>query len=151
MESRWQKLKSRLMGLLPVVKKVGSTITSNLNYVIYGLFGIVIIVLFLKIASLEKQLDESSLETANLLNESYKIDDSYFKKLQEIDKKYEQEINQINKNYRESKIELEKLKELKQKQIIKASYKQPDKVAKEIADEFDFDLVNSKNVSREGK
>lgn len=151
MESRWQKLKSRLMGLLPVIKKVGSTITSNLNYVIYGLFGIIIIILFLKIASLEKQLDESSLETANLLNESYKIDDSYFKKLQEIDKKYEQEINQINKNYRESKIELEKLKELKQKQIIKASYKQPDKVAKEIADEFDFDLVNSKNVSREGK
>lgn len=139
------------MGLLPIIKKVGSTITSNLNYVIYGLFGVVIIILFLKIASLEKQLDESSLETSNLLNESYKIDDSYFKKLQEIDNKYEQEINQINKNYRESKIELEKLKEIKQKQIIKASYKQPDKVAKEIADEFDFDLVNSKNVSREGK
>jgi len=144
MESRWQKLKSRLIDLSLTIKSISSKIFNNINNIIYIIFGIIIVLLFLKIGFLQKEIQENNIETINLLNESLKIDNSYLEKIQNIDKKYEQEIIKINKNYIDSKLELEKIKELKQKQFLKASYERPDEVAKEIADEFDFDLVNLK-------
>jgi predicted PurR-regulated permease PerM len=151
MESRWQKLKSRVIEALEFLKRKILPLFGNINVILFCILLTIIAGLSFQIVTLNNKIDESSNETINLINDSLKEQNKYIKRIEEIDNNYKKDIEGIKREYQASLKELEKIKETKQKQIIKASYKQPDKVAKEIADEFDFDLVNSKSLEKEKK
>jgi uncharacterized protein YsxB (DUF464 family) len=107
-------------------------------------FAICILFLFLKINSLNNDIEDINNEHVSFINESFKIDEEHKSKLNRLETSHKNEMISIQKTY-DDKLKLVMAMKVKQQKLyIDASNKQPDKLAKEIAEQFDFDLVGDK-------
>lgn len=141
MEERIKQSYTKIRGL---ISSFISIINQKRNLIMVAGFAICILFLFLKINSLNNDIEDINNEHVSFINESFKIDEEHKSKLNRLEKSHKDEMASIQKTYDEKLKLIMAMKVKQQKLYIDASNKQPDKLAKEIAEQFDFDLVEGK-------
>jgi hypothetical protein len=141
MEERIKQSYTKIRGL---ISSIISIVNQKRNLIMIAGFAICILFLFLKINSLNNDIEDINNEHVSFINESFKIDEEHKSKLNRLETSHKNEMISIQKTY-DDKLKLVMAMKVKQQKLyIDASNKQPDKLAKEIAEQFDFDLVGDK-------